>query len=121
MAFGAALIKEGISVTTIGVGTDYNEDLMTRLSQRSDGNSYFVESSPDLPQIFRTELGDVLSVVARKVKVMIKCPDGVRPLNIIGREGRIREHSAELFFKPALREPGKICSFRGGNLRRQEW
>ncbi len=94
---GASLIKENISVTTIGVGTDYNEDLMTRLSQNSDGNSYFVESSVDLPRIFTAELGDVLSVVAKKVQLIIECADGVRPLNIIGRQGRIRGNTAELY------------------------
>ncbi len=93
---GAALIKENISVTTIGVGTDYNEDLMARLSQNSDGNIYFVESGDDLPGIFAAELGDVLTVVAKKVKVIIEVPKGVRPLNIIGREGRIRGNSVEL-------------------------
>jgi len=93
---GVALIKESISVTTIGVGTDYNEDLMTRLSQNSDGNTYFVESSRDLPRIFTAELGDVLSVVAKKVHLIIECPDGVKPLNIIGREGRIKGRIVEL-------------------------
>lgn len=93
---GAALLKEGISVTTVGVGTDYNEDLMTRLSQNSDGNTYFVESSRDLPRIFAAELGDVLSVVAKKVHLFIECLDGVRPLNIIGREGRIKGRTVEL-------------------------
>ncbi|EFK10383.1 von Willebrand factor type A domain protein [delta proteobacterium NaphS2] len=86
---GAALIKESISVTTIGVGTDYNEDLMARLSQNSDGNTYFVESSRDLPKIFAAELGDVLNVVAKKVSVIIQCPNGVEPVRIIGRDGRI--------------------------------
>ncbi len=94
---GAALIKENISVTTVGVGIDYNEDLMTSLSQNSDGNAYFVESSRDLPHIFATELGDVLSVVAKKVQLLIECPEGVRPLNIIGREGRIMGQTVELF------------------------
>jgi len=94
---GAALIKEGISVTTVGVGTDYNEDLMTSLSQNSDGNSYFVESSRDLPRIFAAELGDILNVVAKKVRVIVECPDGVRPLTIIGREGRIRGRTVELY------------------------
>jgi len=93
---GAALIKEDISVTTVGVGTDYNEDLMTRLSQNSDGNTYFVESSRDLPRIFTAELGDVLSVVAKKVHLIIECPNGVKPLNIIGREGRIKGRFVEL-------------------------
>ncbi|MBF0224949.1 MAG: VWA domain-containing protein [Desulfobacterales bacterium] len=94
---GNALIKEGISVTTIGVGTDYNEDLMTRLSQNSDGNSYFVESSIDLPRIFAGELGDVLSVAAKQVTIVIECREGVRPINIIGREGRIRGNTVELY------------------------
>ena len=94
---GTALIKENISVTTVGVGTDYNEDLMTQLAQNSDGNSYFVESSYDLPRIFASELGDVLSVVAKRVQLQIECPDGVRPLSIIGRQGRIRGRSVELY------------------------
>ncbi len=92
---GAALIKEGISVTTVGVGTDYNEDLMTRLSQNSDGNTYFVESSADLPRIFASELGDVLNVVAQEVQIVIHLADNVRPLRIIGRDGRIRGRSVE--------------------------
>ena len=94
---GAALIKEGISVTTIGVGTDYNEDLMTQLAQRSDGNTYFVESSRDLPRIFSAELGDVLSIVASKVILEINCPAGTRPLRIIGREGRILGNKVEIY------------------------
>lgn len=93
---GAALIKEGISVTTVGVGLDYNEDLMTRLSKKSDGNAYFVESSGDLPRIFAAELGDVLSVVAKKVRLVVKFPDGVKPLGIVGREGRIRGRTVEM-------------------------
>lgn len=93
---GSALFKEGISVTTVGVGNDYNEDLMSRLAARSDGNHYFVESERDLPRIFAAELGDVLSVVARKVVIEIICPTGVRPLRVIGRDGRISGNRVEL-------------------------
>ena len=93
---GAALLKEKISVTTVGVGVDYNEDLMARLAQRSDGNTYFVESGIDLPRIFASELGDVLNVVATQVKVTITLPDNVKPVDIIGREGRIKGQKIEL-------------------------
>lgn len=93
---GAALIKENISVTTVGVGTDYNEDLMTRLSQKSDGNTYFVESAVDLPNIFTAELGETLNVVAKKVIVTIEVPGDVKPLSIIGREGRIDGSKVEV-------------------------
>jgi Ca-activated chloride channel homolog len=93
---GASLVKEGISVTTIGLGLGFNEDLMTRLAQRSDGNTYFVEDSSDLPRIFAAELGDVLNVVARKVIIEIEFPSSVRPLKFVGRDGVIRGQRAEL-------------------------
>jgi len=93
---GTALLKEGISVTTIGIGTDYNEDLMTGLADRSDGNHYFVESSVDLPRIFASELGDVLSVAASKITIELETPHNVRPLRIIGREGRINGNRVEI-------------------------
>lgn len=93
---GASLVKEGISVTTVGLGLGFNEDLMTRLAERSDGNTYFVENSDDLPRIFAAELGDVLNVVARRVVIEINFPSGVRPLHFVGRDGSIRGQKAEL-------------------------
>ena len=93
---GTSLIKEGISVTSVGIGNNYNEDLMTRLSAKSDGNAYFAESAVDLPHILSAELGDVLNVVARKVVITIECPEGVRPKRIIGREGRVTSNTVEI-------------------------
>lgn len=93
---GAGLFKENISVTTVGVGTDYNEDLMAQLAQKSDGNTYFAESGTGLPRIFAAELGNVLNVVAKQVVVTITLPAGIEPVEIIGREGRIRGNRIEL-------------------------
>jgi Ca-activated chloride channel family protein len=39
--------------------------------------------------VFSAELGDVLSVAARRVEIRIECLGDVRPLEIIGRDGRI--------------------------------
>lgn len=93
---GTGLFKENISVTTVGVGTDYNEDLMAQLAQKSDGNTYFAEFETDLPRIFAAELGNVLNVVAKQVVVTITLPAGIEPVEIIGREGRIRGNRIEL-------------------------
>jgi Ca-activated chloride channel family protein len=90
------LVKEGICVSTIGLGLGYNEDLMTRLAQKSDGNTYFAESSYDLTRIFNAELGDVLSVVARRIVITIEFPEGVRPIRFVGRDGTIHGQRAEL-------------------------
>ncbi|MEE9587608.1 MAG: VWA domain-containing protein, partial [Hyphomicrobiaceae bacterium] len=42
------VVREGISVTTIGLGLGYNEDLMAKLAYNSDGNHAFVEHPGDL-------------------------------------------------------------------------
>jgi Ca-activated chloride channel family protein len=86
---GAALSKEGISVTTIGLGLDYNEDLMVELARRSDGNHGFAENATDLARLFNAEFGDVLSVVAQEVEIRIRCADGIRPIRVLGRDAEI--------------------------------
>ena len=86
---GRALIREGVSVTTIGLGLGYNEDLMTQLAMRSDGNHSFVEDVENLAMIFNQEFGDVLSVIAQDVSVTIDCGDGIRPVRVLGRPAEI--------------------------------
>lgn len=86
---GASLGKEGIVVTTIGLGLGYNEDLMTQLARKSDGNHAFVENATDLARIFNYEFGDVLSVVAQEVTIRIDCARGIRPVRVLGREADI--------------------------------
>ncbi|MFC6671067.1 vWA domain-containing protein [Marinobacterium aestuariivivens] len=86
---GQSLAREGISVTTIGLGLGYNEDLMTQLAGFSDGNHAFVENAGDLARIFQYEFGDVMSVVAQDLTIEIRCLNGVRPLRLLGREGEV--------------------------------
>ena len=86
---GASLARQGISVTTIGLGLDYNEDLMTGLAMASDGNHYFVEDAEDLEAVFAAEFGDASSVVAQGVDIRIRCTANVRPIRVLGREAEI--------------------------------
>lgn len=86
---GRSLVREGVSITTIGLGLDYNEDLMTRLAYASDGNHYFVENARDLAGIFDAELGDVLTVVAQEVVTEIYCMPHIRPLRVLGQDAEI--------------------------------
>lgn len=88
-ALGTSLIQDGISVSTIGLGLGYNEDLMVALAMRSDGNHHFVQHADMLAGMFNQEFGDVLSVVAQDVRVSIKLAPGIRPINVLGREASI--------------------------------
>jgi Ca-activated chloride channel family protein len=86
---GRKLASKGISVSTIGLGLDYNEDLMQRLAAASDGNHVFVERPSDLAEIFDREFGDALSVSARDITITIECKLGFKPIRILGRDGAI--------------------------------
>lgn len=86
---GADLMREGISVATVGLGTDYNEDLMSELALRSDGRHTFVERTADLGRFLDEELGAAMSVVARDAEVTIRFSDGSRPLRVLGRPADI--------------------------------
>ncbi len=88
-ALGASLKKEGVAVSTIGLGLGYNEDLMARLAGSSDGNHTFVEHPRDLARIFDEEFGDAMSVTAQSVLVRIDCAPGIRPVRVLGRDADI--------------------------------
>lgn len=103
-ALGVQLGRAGISVTTVGLGLGYNEDLMAALSSGSDGNHVFAETPDDLADAFRSEFGELVSVIAGDITIIIDCRNGVRPLRILGRnaiieDGRVIAHLNQLYAK----------------------
>jgi Ca-activated chloride channel family protein len=88
-ALGASLAREGIAVTTFGIGLGYNEDLMTELARRSDGNHAFIENAAELPRYFDLELGTATAVIGRDVDLRVRFPAGVRPLRTLGRMAEV--------------------------------
>ncbi len=87
---GRRLGARGVTVTTVGLGLGYNEDLMVRLANASDGNHVFAEHPSELAEVFHNEFGELGSVVAQGVTINIQCLSGVRPLRVLGRDAEIR-------------------------------
>lgn len=88
-ALGRSAAKEGIPVTTVGLGLGYNEDLMQQLAQASDGNHDFAAEPTDLVRIFDREFGDAQDVVANDIVVKFRCPDNVRLIRVIDQDAEI--------------------------------
>jgi Ca-activated chloride channel family protein len=72
-----------ISITTMGVGLEYNENLMVGLSESGGGNYYFIESPRTLASMFQKELDEFNSVVAQNASVELSLGEGVRVLDVI--------------------------------------
>ncbi len=70
-------LQSKISVTTLGVGLDYNEDLMTQMADQGAGNYYFVDQPSTTVSIFEKELKGLATTVARNSVAVIKLKPGV--------------------------------------------
>src|SRR5262245_11015176 len=92
---GRELLGEGISVSTIGLGLGYNEDLMLQLARASDGNHAFANAPNDLIQIFDREFDDVLAACAQTVSIDVEVGSGVKLTRALSREGDVQgDHAA---------------------------
>jgi Ca-activated chloride channel family protein len=78
--------NKSISLTTMGVGLDYNENLMLGLAEAGGGNYYFIESPKQLAFIFDKELHGLSMVVAQNASIELNLGSGVRLKDVIGCE-----------------------------------
>jgi len=62
-------LKRGISTTTIGVGENYNEDLLGTMAENGGGSTYFIENPEDAASIFNEELGYLFDLTAQNLKI----------------------------------------------------
>jgi Ca-activated chloride channel homolog len=78
------LLEQGVQTTTIGLGADYNEDLMAQLADAGLGRYHFVEGGEKLAGIFAEELKSLAAVVARDAMLELRPADGVSIEEVIG-------------------------------------
>ncbi len=78
--------NRSVSLTTMGVGLDYNEDLMMGLAEAGGGNYYFIEQPRQLAAFFERELGGITTVVAQNAVVGLTLGRGVAVKDVIGYE-----------------------------------
>ncbi len=77
------LTAHGVSTTTLGVGDDYNEDLMETLAKAGDGNYYFIETPSQLQDLFQTELHGLMATSGQKVSLGLEPGDGVKVVDVL--------------------------------------
>ena len=79
------LRDSGVSVSAIGVGTDFNEDLMTRIAEVGAGSYGYLRDAGQLATLFSRDLKQASSMVARSVTLSFTLPDGVELGEVLGR------------------------------------
>lgn len=78
-----ALRARGISTSTFGVGSDFDERLLQRLADAGGGHFYYIADAPQIRDAISSEVGETLAIVARDVAIEVTARDDIRvePLN----------------------------------------
>lgn len=81
---------KGVTLSTIGLGMgNYNDSLMQQLSNKGDGNNYYIDDEEQARRVFVDQLGGTLVTVARDAKIQVEFnPESVYAYRLIGYENR---------------------------------
>jgi len=71
-------------LSTVGVGADFNEYLMTALADAGTGNYYFAQAGADLASVFAREFDAARTTVASAVAVDVEPGAGIRVVDAGG-------------------------------------
>lgn len=77
------LFKRGVSTSTIGIGDDFNEDLLLPMAQGAGGNAWHVRAAEDMQRIFTVELEGLIAQVAHTVTLGLVPSDGIRLSDVL--------------------------------------
>ena len=67
----------GISISTMGLGADFNEVLLISIAENSGGNAYFAPDPQQVPVAFAQELQGVQSIALRNLELKMRLSAGV--------------------------------------------
>ncbi len=64
--------QKGVSVTFLGFGPDYNEELLAGMAKRAGGTYRYIDQPSQIPDVFRGELDRLMTTVARNMTLSLK-------------------------------------------------
>lgn len=102
-------VQEGIGVSTIGVGRDFDAPLMRGLAERGGGNFYFLEDAGAVREVFTEELKVAMTPIALDVRFDVRFGAGYSLLQMVGRSGWTGTSSSG-----SLRIPAAFAASRDG-------
>jgi Ca-activated chloride channel family protein len=76
------------TVSTFGMGEDYDEDLMSALAAQAGGRARYIQSPEVLPGAFHDELSRATAAVARGVRLRISGLGGAGVTRVLGYEAQ---------------------------------
>jgi Ca-activated chloride channel family protein len=94
--------KEGIGITTIGIGEEFDIDVMRSLAEVGAGNFYFLENPESVKEVFTDEVKTFLYPIATEVNIDVNVGGGYVIGRVYGTNGWVGDATGGRIEIPTL-------------------
>lgn len=91
-----AYTRRGIYLSTIGLGIDLDDELLSTLAREGRGAYHFIDSYEEMDKVFFEEVEGLVERVANDVRVQIQPAPGVQLTQVTGLDGPPPPRGAEV-------------------------
>jgi Ca-activated chloride channel family protein len=88
--------SSGITVSSLGIGLDFDESYMGSVAQSGHGNFAFVKDGASLASFLHRELEETSGTTIENARVRLELPPGVRFVSATGADARVEDGTVEL-------------------------
>ncbi len=89
--------EKNFAISTVGVGDEFNEMLMTAISDRGAGNYYYMENPAAFAKVFEQEFYTSVSAVATSVEIKVPLKNGISLIEASGYPVTIKNGVASFY------------------------
>jgi Ca-activated chloride channel homolog len=76
--------RDGVRVSSMGLGRDYDEDLMQNIAENGGGRYYYIEHPTQMARVFQEEMGSLFETCARDVELNFHGTAIIRKVEVVG-------------------------------------
>jgi|Deesub1362A_J573_1020465.scaffolds.fasta_scaffold01906_1 Ca-activated chloride channel family protein len=91
-----AYTERGIYLSTIGLGIDMNDELLSTLARQGRGAYHFIDSYQEMEKVFMEEVSGLVQRAADQVRVTVRPLSGATLLRVTGYEGQPPAEGAQI-------------------------
>jgi len=101
----SAAVENEFAVSTVGVGADFNEQLMTAIADRGTGNYYYLENPAAFAAVFQKEFYNTQTASITGLKIQLPVNTGITLADAAGYP--INVHNGQALFYPGNLRSGQ--------------
>jgi len=87
------LVAQGVSVSSFGLGLDFDEDLMHGIAREGQGDYFFISTSQEITKFMSQALKGLQSLIGKNAYLTIELPKGVKLTKIYGQQASETQHN----------------------------